>query len=546
MRNATAISMCLAATLVLGAGAPRAWARPVQRRRATADSAPAREPARAMLKMDVKLAPSQRTLYVEQTVPVTIRAYFLGGTGVTVNGHPHLTSDAWILSDVPAEPRQASVQVHGLPYTALVWEGKLTAVKAGPARTELELPVALTYREAPRLRSLPSADAGAADDESGGADEDPFASLLRQTPFASDPFFAQMFNGRDPLRGMFDDLAGAVRQREVTLRDPGVSLDVADPPDPRPAGFTGAVGSFELGAALPDEAFRVGEPTHLKLTVRGEGSFARLALDGLPTTSELSTYGITSEFTPGPRALGGEKVFTQTITPRRAGALTIPAVSLTYFDPRSRQYVTRHSPPLRITVAPAPAGADVASAALAAPPGGDAERLASPATPNVPDVHRTTLAAPFQTASFWMLVGGLVLATIVLSLLGWSRRRGLLNRLWTRRRVRREVARQRRQIGAAAARGDAPALFGAGRRALQARLAAAWGVPAEAIATADVTTRLGARGARIRGVFEQADRAAYAGAAPGVPAGHGRNAPSDLEGWRDVILQELNTLESRA
>ena len=537
--------MGLAATLVLGAGGPHAWARPAQSRTATADGALSREPARAMLKMDLKLAPSQHTLYAGQTVPVTVRAYFLGGTGVTVNGHPRLTSDAWVLSDVPAEPRQASVQVHGLPYTALVWEGKLTAVKAGPARTELELPVALTYREPPHLRSLPSI--GAAHDEDNGDDDgaagadDPFTSLLRQTPFANDPFFAQMFNGRDPLRGMFDDLAGTVRQREVTLRDPGVSLEVVDPPAPRPAGFTGAVGTFELGAALSDETFRVGEPTHLKITVRGRGSFARLALAGLPATDELNAYGVTSAFTPGPTPLGGEKVFTQTIAPRRAGELTIPAVSLTYFDPNTRQYVTRHSRPLRITVAPAAREGDLASLAPAASPA-----AGTAAAANVPDVHRASLAAPFQVASFWVVAGGLAVATIALCLLGWSRRRGLLGTLWTRHQVRREIARQRRQIGAAAARGDALSLFGSGRKALQARLAAQWGMPAEAIATVDVTSRLGARGERIRDVFEQADRAAYAGAAPGSAPAPDRDAPSDLEGWRDLILHELSTLESRA
>jgi len=544
MKNARAISISLTAALVLGAGAPRAWARPAQSRAASADGGAAREPARAMLKMDVKmdlkLAPAQRALYAGQTVPVTIRAYFLGGTGVTVNGHPRLTSDAWVLSDVPAEPRQASVQVHGLPYTALIWEGKLTAVKAGPASTTLELPVALTYREAPRPRSVPLG--GDGDDGAADAD-DPFASLLRQTPFANDPLFAQMFNGRDPLRGMFDDLAGTVRQREVTLRDPGLSLNVVDPPAPRPAGFTGAVGTFQLAAALSDETFRAGEPTQLKLTVRGKGSFARLAVDGLPATSELNTYGVTSTFTPGPTPLAGEKVFTQTLTPRRAGELTIPAVSLTYFDPKARQYVTRHSTPLRITVAPAAVGADVAATPAASAPEAGADRPAPLGAAGIPDVRRATLAAPYQTTSFWALAGAVGLATVALSLLGWSRRRGLLGRLWGRLALRRELTRQRRHLGDAAARGDAPSLFSAGRRALQARLSAAWGIPADAIATADVTSRLGTQGERIRDVFERADRAAYGGASP---AAFGGDAPSDLEGWRDLILRELKTLESRA
>jgi len=557
MKKLIGISICLASTLVIAGGARQAWGRSPQGRDTMDDGVPSREPARALLKMDMKFEPSQRGFYAGQTVPVTIRAYFLGGTGVTVNGRPRLTSDALLLSELSAEPRQVSVQMHGLPYTALLWEGKLTAVKAGPAKTGLELPVALTYREAPRLRPLPSrgephragAPGGDEGDGQAGADDDPFASLLQHTPFANDPFFAQMLHGHDPLGGMFDDLGGAVRQREVTLRDAGVTLDVAEPPAPRPAGFTGAVGTFELSAALPDETFRVGEPTHLQVTVRGQGSFARLAVDGLPATDQLNTYGVTSEFTSGPTALGGEKIFTQTIMPRRAGELTIPALTLTYFDPRARRYVTRRTTPFRISVAPAGAGAEATSGAAAPTTGpvGDGPATTVPAETALPAAPRATLTPLFETAPFWALVGAMALATLALSLLGRAHQRGLLGRLRAERRVRREIVLQRRKIGAAVARGDAIALFGAGRKALQARLGARWGVPAEAIAAADVVSRLGPRGVRIHDVFERADRVAYAGTigAPTEPSAD-RSAPSDLNGWQSLILDELRTLEARA
>ena len=538
MKTSTTASILVACALLTGALARPAWSRPSAVRSSTADGASTREPTRAAVKMDLKIPASPHGVYVGQTVPVTIRAYFLGGTGVTLNGQPHLTADSLLLSDLPAQPRQASVQIHGLPYTALTWEGKVTAVKAGPVKTEVELPVTLTYREAPRLRPPVS------DDDAGGGSgqsDDPFSSFLRQSPFANDPFFSRMFQGGDPFRGMFDDLAGAARQREVTLRDAGSALDVVEPPAPRPTDFTGAVGSFDVSAALSDGTFRVGEPTHLKVTVRGQGSFARLAIAGLPATNDLNTYGVTSEFTAGPTPLGGEKVFTQTLTPRRAGDLTVPSVALTYFDPRARRYVTRRTAPLPITVAPPDgnsitAGSANDNAAAAAAPG---EAPPPPAAALVDD-RPASLIPAFETVSFWMLVGAIAAATLAAAILGWTRRRGAMGRRRSERRIRREIARQRRQIDEAAARGDTATLFAAGRKALQLRLGAKWGVPAEAIAAADVATRLGEDGARIRDVFEQADQASYAGTR------RADSATPDLHGWQHLILDELHPLEARA
>ncbi len=365
MRHA---SVAFSAALALVVGAKPVLARsPAGGATATVDRAP-REPARAFVEMDVRLEPSARGLYVGEAVPVTIRAYFLAGTGVTVNARPHVTSDALILSDLSPEPRQSTAQVRGLPYTIVTWTGVLTAVKAGTTSTALELPVELSYREAPRMPERPAQrdPQEQNDDQDGQNPSDPFASLLQQSPFASDPFFAQMLKGHDLFGGMLGAFPGAVRQRQVTLRADNRPLPILDLPPGGPAGFTGAVGTFQVSAAPGGETFRVGEPTALKITVRGKGSFSRLSVTGLPATDDFNTYGLTSAFTPGPTPIAGEKVFTQTIAPHRAGALTIPALALTYFDPHERKYVTRRTTPMIVNVA-ASAGNDTASALRSAP-----------------------------------------------------------------------------------------------------------------------------------------------------------------------------------
>ena len=83
-----------------------------------------------------------------------IRAYFLAGTGVTMNGLPRITSDSLVLSNLSPEPRQSAAEIRGQPYTMLTWNGVLTAVKEGAAKPEIELPVQLSYREAPRMQSF--------------------------------------------------------------------------------------------------------------------------------------------------------------------------------------------------------------------------------------------------------------------------------------------------------------------------------------------------------------------------------------------------------
>ena len=353
-----------------------------------------------------------------------------------------------------------------------------------------------------------------------------------------------MFNGGDPFQGMLDDAAWSVRQREVTLRDQSGTLRLLEPPAGAPAGFTGAVGSFEVSAALAGDTFRVGEPTTLKVSVRGRGSFSRLSVSGLPPSDDLNTYGVTSAFTPGATPTAGEKVFSQTIALRRAGNLTIPALTFTYLDPQERRYVTRHTAPIRITVAAS--SGDLNAASSTAPATGEVAptepaaskpvALSDGKTAPVPDVVRATLTPNFRTGWYRGLMAAIGLVALALAFLGRTYRDGALGRLVTASRVRREIARQRRTIEVAAASGDAATLFGAARKAFQARLGATWGIPSDAIAAADVARRLGPPGERIHQVFERADRLTYA---RGTSA-----AGEDLNFWQGLVTDELRALET--
>ena len=348
-----------------------------------------------------------------------------------------------------------------------------------------------------------------------------------------------MFRGRDPFAGMFAEIAGTVRKRDVILHDSLETLHLAPLPANPPPGFTGAVGTFDISAAdLGRRDLRVGEPATLKFTVQGHGSFSRLSMSGVAPRADLNTYGVTSTFNPGSTALTGAKTFAQTMVPRQAGTITVPASTLTYFDPSQRRYVTRHSAPVTVSVAASGNSADPAPSTVTSEPvvGREAPSSSSAVSTDIPDITRASLTSPVRARWFWETFVAIGLVAIALSILGQLHRKGFLARAATTRRVRREVAAQRHRMKEAAARGDAATLFVAGRAALQARLGVTWGVPPDAVAAADVASRLGERGERIREVFERADRFTYSRARSA--------APDDLNRWQKLISDELGCLEA--
>jgi hypothetical protein len=483
----------------------------VQAQAAAPQAAAAADPEHAFVRIDVPA----KSLVVGQAVPVTIRAYFLGGTSATLQGPPHVTSDAFTLSGLSDKPAQAQVEIRGEPYLQATWTGVLSPAKPTKVALGVELPVELAYRATVR-RAAPEP-----------SSDDPF----------SDPFFS---GGGDPFSAiaqmdqqmsqMFD--IGPMQQRDVTLRASAGTLAVTDlPATGKPPGFTGAVGHFALTADPIAGEPHVGEPLTVTLHVTGSGNFDRVDLAGVDESAELKTYAVKSTTVPGARPLEATKTFTQTIVPTRAGDLTIPAIAFSFFDPSTHAYGTATTAAVPLTVA-ASAGAATADAGLAS------ATTAATSPAHVADTTpHATLVPRYRQAAWWSLPISLALLTGALVLLAWSRRSERIASVLRRRRVDREVARATSAMSQAATADDATAFFLAARQALQIRLADRWHVAREAITPHDIATRLGPAGAPIREVFEHADGLAYAPAA----ATH-----EPLDRWRAIVRDQLSTLEHQS
>ena len=82
---------------------------------------------------------------------------------------------------------------------------------------------------------------------------------------------------------------------------------------------------------------------------------------------------------------------------------------------------------------------------------------------------------------------------------------------------------------------ETAAFFASARRALQERLGERWHLPPETITLTEINARLNGHGDGIRPVFEMADQVAYS---------HEHLPASDLAGWKRIVTEELQELET--
>lgn len=469
------------------------------------DRSPA-EPTRAFVKLELPA----RTLYVGEALPVKIRAYFRAGTSATLPGAPMLSSDAFTMSELADKPAQSEVQIRGETYLQATWTAILSPAKPFRGKLGVELPVELAYRETARQRRS-------------------LRDLMGSYPFGGRDPFGDAFIGGDPFAGfdididsMFD--VGPVQRREMKLRASAKALEVVEPPTAgRPPGYGGAVGTFELAVDPPAQEASVGEPITLSFRATGTGNFDRLSLTGIAESPELKTYPVKSTFASSAASnLTGTKRFTQTIVSTKAGAIEVPAVAISFFDPVARKYVTARTQPVTLDV-----GAARDTGSSASQPVTASERLDRGS-------YVDTLQPRYRQTAFWLVPGALALLTMGLVGAAWWRSNPRVAGLRTRHRIDRVVSHALADMDRAAAAGDSVGFFHAARTALQARLGPSFAIASDAVTAADVEARLGKRGDAIRSVFERADGIAYA---------RGIGTSRSLDTWSALVRDELARLE---
>lgn len=277
-------------------------------------------------------------VYLGQAIPVELRIHFDSRVRAQAQGGPTITGDGFTTRKF-LEARVAQERRSGRPFEVVTFRTSITPVKAGKLQIgpgELGCVVVLPESRQRRGNS-------------------PFDDLLN-SPFP-DPF---------GMRGT---------QKQITIRTDPVELDVkALPVAGRPAGFSGAVGQFQLEADVQPRKGAVGDPITITSKVKGRGDFDRLAAPVLESNEGLREYPASSKFlADDDLGLSGSGTFEQVVIPEKK-VPSIPGMEFSYFDPVEGKYQTLRTPPVLVQLtgeaaqAPAPAAPNSSGPASSATP----------------------------------------------------------------------------------------------------------------------------------------------------------------------------------
>ena len=189
----------------------------------------------------------------------------------------------------------------------------------------------------------------------------------------------------------------------IVVESVPVLVEVRPTPTNAPAGFTGAVGRFEISAEVDTKTSRMNESVQLTVKIQGKGN-----IDALPAPSWPEFQGwrvVQSPAAAKSEVIDGELVGSRTyesvLVPETAGELTVPVVSYAYYDPDLEEYLQTATSPIVISIA------EVEGAPSVPPPvvGGERDEAVAGAKRirAVPPALRKSGGAMTDSAVYWAM-----------------------------------------------------------------------------------------------------------------------------------------------
>jgi hypothetical protein len=161
-------------------------------------------------------------------------------------------------------------------------------------------------------------------------------------------------------------------QNAVTISTEPLTVTVKALPPEAPESFRNAVGQYEVEASVNLSELRSGDALTLTLNVSGSGNIEQVLAPNLILPEGWRVFVGDSEFQQE-SIVFGRKTFTWTIFPIGEGAVEIPSIEFSYFNPQTEAYESRGTAAIPLTLSP--------SAAVAAPIIPTRNALAAPPAP---------------------------------------------------------------------------------------------------------------------------------------------------------------------
>ncbi len=171
-------------------------------------------------------------------------------------------------------------------------------------------------------------------------------SRRRGRGFGFDPLFDDFF-GRGPR---LEPRGYRTEQKSIVVRP--------IPATGRPPGYEGLVGKFSVKTELSEPQVKLGDSVTLTVTVEGEGNLRNLTLPEVKD-DQVKVYDDSPDISVYLDENGrviSEKTFKRAIVPQVAGNVTLPPVSIVFFNPDSGTFETASTGSIRLHVLPGAGG----------------------------------------------------------------------------------------------------------------------------------------------------------------------------------------------
>lgn len=211
-----------------------------------------------------------------------------------------------------------------------------------------------------------------------------------------------------------------------------ILMQVRPLPANAPAGFTGAVGRFDMTSEVDSTEGKVNEPVQLTVSISGEGNIEFLPDPAWPEFVDWRVFE--SPATDRSRVIDGRLVgardYEVILVPQRAGELEIPRITYPFFNTETGEYTAAATDPIPMTIA----DADGVTVPVSDGAGG-VERAGS----DVRHIKAAPSSLPRQSgggfvgsAAYWAAWGAPLLALALAA--AWSRRKAMYDEAAARRR----------------------------------------------------------------------------------------------------------------
>lgn len=149
-------------------------------------------------------------------------------------------------------------------------------------------------------------------------------------------------------------------QQEYTKSSKRIEVNVLPlPQENKPLSFSGAVGQFQIQTQVDGTSFPAGQPISLRVRLEGQGNAKVIELPNIQWPENLEVYDTKSESKFFKDGLSF-KEFEILVIAKAPGEVSIPQINFSYFDPSTKQYVTKSTETFKINITEAIKGSTLA------------------------------------------------------------------------------------------------------------------------------------------------------------------------------------------